>query len=309
MRKKPPTYRQQKKVIIADRCKPVIQASRTGQVVLHSLARAGYPGHPLNTKDLPGLLSIGHWDAAKTQHWGLDTHCNEGIELTFLETGKLAFKAGKKHILKPGHMTITRPWQPHSLGDPNITPNRLHWVILDVGIRKPHQKWHWPKWLILDPADLKKLTTLLRQNETPVYSASASIASCFKRIANVLKTPKNSLQISRLTILINELFLSLYETLKKRHVKLKPELTTSHRTVELFLESLIANNELLKRQWSINLMADHCHLGVTHFTGLCKTLSNMTPMQYLNTQRIEAAIKMMQAQSQRSNISRRFLKE
>jgi len=294
MKKQPPTFRQQDKFIVADRCKPLIEASDAHQLKLYGLARAGYPGTPLSASDLPGLLSLAVWDAPKNQSWGLKTHCNEGIELAFLESGSLIFEAEKVYSLKPGDMAITRPWQPHSLGDPNITPSRLHWIILDVGVRKPHQKWQWPRWLILDPEDLKQLTTLLRQNENPVWSAGNEIADCFKKIAQVLKGSQNSLQISRLTILINELFLSLYESLKNRRMKLMPELITSHRTVELFLQSLSEDQELLNREWTIASMADYCHLGVTHFTRLCKTLSNMTPMQYLNNQKIEAAAMMIQ---------------
>lgn len=294
MNKQTTVYLYSKKIIVADRCKPLIEAANDQQLKLHGLSRTGYPGSPLGAKDLPGLLSIGIWDVSKNQQWGLKTHCNEGIELAFLETGKLVFKVEKKYSLKPGDMTITRPWQPHSLGDPTIDPSRLHWIILDVGVRKPHQKWQWPRWLILDPEDLKQLTILLRQNENPVCSTGNGIADCFKKIAQVLIKPKDSLRISRLTILINELFLSLYECLKNRRMKLNPELITSHRTVELFLLDLTENKELLSREWTVDSMADYCHLGVTHFIRLCKLLSNMTPIQYLNNQRIEAAAIMMQ---------------
>ncbi len=298
--KRPPEYRVQHTTYVADRCKPLTQAAKQGNIAFHALARHGYPGSPLHPKELEGIMSVGFWDASAKQEWGLETHCNEGIELTFMETGRLNFTVEKKYTLKPGDMTLTRPWQPHSLGDPCITPGRLHWVILDVGVRKPHQKWRWPQWFILEPEDIKQLTVLMRQNENPVGSAGPGIAACFQKIAKVLQGADNSLKISRLTILINELFLSLYETLKNRRMKLEPELITSNRTVELFLESLIGNQQLLARQWSIDSMADFCHLGVTHFTRLCKTLSNMTPMQYLNTQRIEAAAMMMQQKPERS---------
>jgi AraC-like DNA-binding protein len=294
MKDRTPKNRKKDATAVADRCKAPAQAARDHKISLHALARSGYPGQPLGKQDVPGLLSVGFWDVPSLQQWGLGTHTNEGIELTFLETGKLAFQLDKKFTLKPGHMTITRPWQPHALGDPNITPGRLHWIIFDVGVRKPHQKWQWPDWLVLTPADLKELTILLRQNETPIWSAGNEIANCFKKIAELIQSPKSSLRISRLTILLNELFISLYEMLKKRQVKLEPELTTSYRTVELFLESLRGNRQLLCQQWNIDAMADYCHLGVTHFTRLCKTVSNMTPMQYLNSQRIDMAIVVMQ---------------
>lgn len=293
MHKTPPTYLQQNKAVVADRCKPLIRAVEKNELAFHALARAGYPGNPLYNNELPGLLSLGFWDAITDQSWGLPTHYNEGIELACLETGSLIFHADKKYTLKPGSLTITRPWQPHSLGDPNITPGRLYWIILDVGVRKPHQKWQWPDWFVLTAADLKKLTTLLRQNETPIWPAGTAVMATFRQIGELIRYPERSLRLSQLTILINELFLQLYETLNNRAVKLKPELTTSQRTVELFLDNLKGNKNFLSRQWTVPTMAEHCDLGVTHFTRLCKTLSNMTPMQYLNQQRIEAAIAML----------------
>lgn len=294
MEDRAPKSRKDEATIVADRCERVTQAARDHEISLCALTRSGYPGKPLAKMDLPGLLSVGFWDISQPQQWGLGFHCNEGIELTFLETGKLAFHLQKKYTLHPGQMTITRPWQRHALGDPNVTPGRLHWIILDVGVRNPHQKWQWPDWLVLTPGDIKQLTTLLRQNETPIWSAEKEITNCFKKIAEIVQTPKNSLSISRLTILINELFLSLYETLKNKKVKLEPDLVASHRTVGLFLESLKGNVELLSREWTADSMSDYCHLGVTHFTKLCKKLSNMTPIQHLNSLRIEMAIEMLQ---------------
>ena len=294
--KQPPKYQDKGRTYVADRCKSLTFAAQNNQITFHALARAGYPGLQLGAKDLPGLLSVGYWDATTNQQWGLGTHRNEGIELAFLETGSLVFAADKKTKLKSGAMTITRPWQPHSLGDPNVTPGRLHWLILDVDVRKPHQPWCWPNWFILTPADLKELTILLRQNELPVWQAGSKVADGFKQIAEVLQSPDSLNQLSKMTILINELFLGLYETLKTRRIKLEPELTSSSRTVELFLSDLRGNIGLLSQQWDIQSLADYCDLGVTQFTRLCKTQTNMTPMQYLNYQRIEAAVNILAAQ-------------
>ena len=84
------------------------------------------------------------------QDWGEDLHRNEGIEFLFLETGSTKFIADeKKYHLQAGDFTITRPWQLHKLGEPNIGPGRLHWLIIDVGVRRPHQEWQWPDWVVL----------------------------------------------------------------------------------------------------------------------------------------------------------------
>jgi len=40
---------------------------------------------------LPKVKSLAYWDAHELQDWGLGWHRNEGIELTFLESGSLDF--------------------------------------------------------------------------------------------------------------------------------------------------------------------------------------------------------------------------
>ncbi len=288
------------KTYTADRCEPLARAVQEGQVHLESLSRAGYPGTPLQRGQLPGVLSVGFWDAAGRQDWGLASHCNEGIELTFLETGRMPFTVHDKlYMLRPGKMTITRPWQPHALGNPHVEPGRLYWLILDVGVRQPHQPWQWPKWFVPTSSDLQKFTRLLRENETPVWNADASIQSVFRQIGQLIQGPKSSLRIWRLTVLINELFLSLFEILDRKKIILEPDLTTTQRTVEMFLQEL-ARPSMLQEEWTIEKMARQCHVGVTQFTHLCRKLTNLTPGQYLNYQRIEMAANLLRSQPRRS---------
>jgi len=290
MKTTPPRFRTGQQTYVADRCQPLINAVQQGKLNLVALAREGYPGQPLRRSELPGVLSIGSWNAMGTQDWGLTTHCNEGIELTYLETGAMPFRVNnRRHTLKPGSLTITRPWQPHSLGNPTIGAGKLHWLILDVGVKRPHQSWAWPKWFVMTRSDLKRLTTLLRQNETAVWNAERYVASCFRRIDEVTQSPARALTISRLAVLINDLFLSLFDMLTRRRISLRPELTSTQRTVELFLNHLKEEPERVSQEWTSEAMAQHCDMGVTHFTELCRKLTNMTPMQYLTYWRVEVA--------------------
>ncbi|MCF7958929.1 MAG: AraC family transcriptional regulator [Phycisphaerae bacterium] len=294
-------YYDQGKTFTADRCKAVINAVEQDKTRLNALTRAGYPGKPLRTKELPNVLSVGYWDAVGTQDWGLATHRNEGIELTFMETGGTDFTVNNDPFhLKPGSLTVVRPWQPHSLGGPNIGAGRLHWIILDVGVRRPHQKWKWPDWFILSPEVLKKLTRLLSHNETPVWHASSEISYCFGQIAAALEKEDSSCHISHLAVLINQLFLNLYEMLDNKKIILEPKLTTSQRTVELFLQNLRENPKLLYEPWTVEMMAGYCDIGLTHFTHLCREISNMTPMKYLNYYRIESAVQILKSDPNRS---------
>jgi len=96
---------------------------------------------------LRGLKSIGFWDAEHAQDWGLDWHRHEGIQLGFLASGRISVAIDDEACcLEPDDMTITRPWQRHRLGDPNVGASRLHWLIFDVGVRRPNQPWKWPSW-------------------------------------------------------------------------------------------------------------------------------------------------------------------
>ncbi len=134
-----PIYKEQGKTYHADSCEPLMEAVAHGELVLEALTRTNYPGRPLADDALKGLQTVGYWDATHEQQWGLPWHRNEGIELTFLETGSMPFAiADQSWTLEPGSLTITRPWQPHKVGLPNIGIGRLHWIIIDVDVRQPH---------------------------------------------------------------------------------------------------------------------------------------------------------------------------
>src|ERR1700722_5445933 len=139
-------------------CEPQLLAVRTSKVGLPALSKGHYPGVTIPNDILPGLNSIGFWDCAGHQNWGLDFHRHANIEIHFVETGNLVFVADERRFnLHPGDLTITRPWQLHKLGDPYIGPGRVHWLILDVGVRRPDDPWRWPGWVTLTPRDLAEL--------------------------------------------------------------------------------------------------------------------------------------------------------
>lgn len=271
----------------ADHCAPLRKAILCGEVRLSALVRSDYPGQQMPRTMLPEVSTVGFWDATSPQHWGLDWHRNEGLELTYLARGRTAFSVENENFtLGSGDMTIMRPWQRHRVGAPNTGPSRLCWLILDVDVRRPDQTWRWPDWLILTPADLKHLTTLLSQNEQAVWHANDEIGSCFERIASLTQT-KHPLQVeSRLRLYINELFISLRELLEKEKATLDPHLTSTHRNVELFLNRLPHH---LEDPWTLPKMAEQCGLSSSAFTQYCCRITNQTPIKYLVHCRVEAA--------------------
>lgn len=270
----------------ADTCIPLVKAWERQKVRFRALARYTYPGERL-TDDTLGLNSIGYWDVRDRQDWGLDWHRNEGIEIHFLESGQMPYSVdGRDMLLEANDLTITRPWQVHKVGNPHVGIGKFHWVIFDVGVRQPHHDWNWPEWIILSRADLDLLTAMLRQNEQPRWKANKQIRDCFAKISLAVDTDQKGSNSSMIRLLINELFIHLLQLFREGSILLDENLTDSRRSVRLFINEL---SRKYSEQWTVMTMAEAAGMGLTRFTHYFKQLTNMTPMQYLTIQRIEAA--------------------
>ena len=247
---------------------------------------------------LPEISTVGFWDATGPQTWGLEWHRNEGIEITFLSRGRVDFLVeNEEFVLESGHLTITRPWQRHRVGRPLVGSSRLHWLILDVGVRRPNQAWQWPKWLVLSPSDRRRLTTLLSHNEQPVWRANDEIAACFARLAHVVDTDNPASAQTKLQLRINELLVMLLDLLREKKATLDPGLTSTRRTVEMFLGALPQH---LEQPWTLSEMARQCGLGTSAFTEYCRQITNLPPGKYLARCRIEAAKALLKSKPDRS---------
>jgi AraC-like DNA-binding protein len=294
MLKPVPIFAEGDRTYQADACQPLLGGVQAGEVTMSARVHGQYPGRPLPRHALPEVKTVGFWDARQDQHWGLDWHRNEGIELTFLESGSLAFAVDDQRFhLRPGDLTITRPWQRHRVGDPHVGAGRLHWLILDVGVRRPHQSWRWPPWLVLTRDVREEFTRILRHNEQPVWHATPEIRQCVQQIARAVESDRGGSTVSRLAIKINELFLLVYETLVAHDLPLDATLTDTQRTVELFLDDLRANLDFLAEEWTVRAMAARCGLGVTRFNDYCKSVTNTTPLLFLNHCRLDAAARLL----------------
>lgn len=276
----------------ADTCAPLVAAVVAGELRLEALVRGSYPGRPLPAGVLPQVSSIGFWDAAHNQTWGLGEHRNEGIEITYLDNGHLGFVVdGRSYPLSPGHLTITRPWQPHSVGRPQVGASRLHWLILDVGVRQPHQPWRWPPWLVLAPADISDLTALLRENERPVWPGTPAIGRCFADIGQLIAAcDPGAVPASRLTLLVNELLVILLDLLRAQNPPRQVSLTLGERSVAMFLERLEREPDA---PWTLELMAEKSGLARTRFAHHCRKLTNLSPLAYVQQLRVEKAKRLL----------------
>ncbi len=197
----------------------------------------------------------------------------------------------------PGELTITRPWQRHRVGDPNVPACHYSWIILDVGMRRPNQPWQWPKWLLFPKSGLERLTETLRQNEDPVWRGERRIGDCFLRLDEIVGRGVGETNLARLKIVINELVVLLAELLESRNPQLDASLSGSERTVRLFLESLTRR---LDEPWTLESMAEACGLGRSQFSTFCRKIANLTPAAYLGQMRMKKASALLSSEPQMS---------
>jgi AraC-like DNA-binding protein/quercetin dioxygenase-like cupin family protein len=276
----------------ADRCQPLDEAAANGALRMRAFSRRAYPGNRLPANRLTEVCTVGYWDAQRDQAWGLDWHFNEGIEITFLDAGELAFGLGEgAWTLKPGDFTITRPWQRHRVGNPQVSPSRLVWFILDVAVRHPHDPWQWPEWILLEPSEVATLTTCLRGNETPVLHADAALAADFRALTQMLDQAEELPQ-TRFKLWANQLLLDLHVFLKRADRPLDHSLTSAERTVEIVLDMVRRYPE---REWTLHGMAGEAGLGRSRFGECCKRVSNRSPIDFLTQCRIDKALKLLRS--------------
>ena len=280
----PPSFATRHGLHHADTCEALRAAAGAGEVRLWALARGQYPGERLPAGAAPGLCTVGFWDAPGPQGWGLDWHRNEGIEVTCLLRGSVDFAVDEgRWTLRPGQVTVTRPWQRHRVGRPHVEGSRLAWLVLDVGVRRPGQSWQWPPWVALDPADRRRLTVLLRHNEQPVWPGGRALRAAFEDLCSVAEAPRAPTLGSRLTIGLNRALLALLEALEEQDAPLDGGLASPRRDVEMFLGEL---DERLDHPWTLAEMAEACGLRRSRFAAYVRELTNMAPIQHLNARRL-----------------------
>ncbi|MES2276574.1 MAG: AraC family transcriptional regulator [Bacteroidota bacterium] len=284
---KHPSLKENGEIFYADTCQPLKEAAAKNYVRMEAWGRFNYPGRRMGDAELKCVNSVGYWDASFQQNWGLGWHRNEGLEISFIESGKIPFSVNENdYILATDNLTITRPWQLHRVGNPTISAGKFFWLIIDVGVRHPHQEWIWPKWVILSKDDLEELTKMMRQNEQPVWHTDPEIKKCFQKIGATLKKGYSQSGDSWMAVYINEILLLLLNLFRSGQINLSESLTESKRTVELFIKELQTTYSEL---WTLESMAEHCKLKPTRFIHYFKLIANDSPLQYLNSVRLHAA--------------------
>jgi AraC family L-rhamnose operon regulatory protein RhaS len=199
----------------------------------------------------------------------------------------------RRFDLSPGDFTITRPWQLHKLGDPNIGPGRVHWLIIDVGARSLNGEWQWPNWVTLTKKDLLEFNGKLRHNKTPVWKSTPEMVRVFQQIALCITEWNKPHSISRLVANLNQLFVTVLEITTTEQLVERPGNASSRRAVEVFLKNLEEDQAICRDIRALEDMANGCAMGVTSFTKYTRELVNASPMEFLQQCRLSHAAKQL----------------
>ncbi|WP_017446524.1 AraC family transcriptional regulator [Gayadomonas joobiniege] len=286
-------YFSQDGVLHADNCDLLEKAAREKKLTMSAISRRAYPGQRLADYAMPGLLSFGVWDCRKLQDWHLTPHRNEGVEITYLAKGSLNFTVDEQsYVLTKGAVSVTRPWQKHSLGAPKLGYSKLFWLIIDLNVQKPDDQWRWPAWVVLDVNEMASLTNYLQHTEQHVWMANQKVQSIFKKLNALLikQIEQSQSYYSLITLCINELLLSLLDLFRSQTTILNNHLSSKTYTVERFLQAL---PEVCEQAWDLTQMANECGLKRSQFSEYCYQLKGMSPNDYLTTCRIDKAKRLL----------------
>ncbi len=159
----------------------------------------------------------------------------------------------KTFHLHAGNVLLTRPWQLHKFGAPNIGRGRLHWMILDVGVRRPNQDWKWPEWIVLTKGvTWAELTGRWQHLKDPVWTSTPLIAQSFRELARCITAWDQPHAVSRMAVHLNLLLIGVLDALVEQQTPENGRPPTRTQAVETFLRELKDGGVDLGEQWTLD---------------------------------------------------------
>ena len=228
-----------------------------------------YPGDNVEFDELDAVRLCAYWDAKKNQSWRLPFHRNEGLEIGFVSNGSVDFSADKNSNkftrLTSEHVTVTKPWQEHAIGNPVLTSSKMLFLIIDFGIRRPNQDWEWPNWVILSDSDKREFSQYVQNTNLTIFKSTGELRAIFREIFSIIDENKIRESISMLSILFNRILLELLSIFRgdsNDYSKDSPNINV----VKCFLQQL---ETYCHENWTLAAMAEDCGLKTTRFTYYC----------------------------------------
>lgn len=272
---------------VCDTCEALKGGIARGTIDWVGIKRGLYPGAEFSGRELDRLRLLAYWDAQKDQDWGLAFHRNEGLEIGFVERGAAEFSADPQarafSSITREHVTVTKPWQEHAIGNPNLQACKMYFAIIDFGVRKPNQPWQWPSWILLSQADKREFAEYMRKSDISAYSSTPDLRAAFAKLGGLLDG--GAADASKIALYLNVVIFELLEIFRSTG-SAPGSASPSESVVKCFLEQL---PNYCSEPWTVDLMAQDCGLKPTRFSYYCKALTNLSPIELLNDVRLKRA--------------------
>jgi AraC family L-rhamnose operon regulatory protein RhaS len=285
-----------------DTCDSLVEAVERGEVNLVAHARKQYPGpYRLSGNELPGLQTIGYWDARGPQNWGLPMHRNEGIEICYLLSGEMTLRTDQNTWeLMPGSITVTRPWQRHALGNPHIKSGCLFWLILDVENKPNGTQWEFPSWVAPDAETRLELLRIFRKNQLCHFHDEHRSMMGYLTEACRQMNGEGGLMTAHLAAVVNHVLITVARQLS---ADVKDERIDPHgfnQTIYQFFHELELSVDAAAEHWTVKSIAHSCRVGVTYLTRTCREMFNTTPMEQVMRIRLAHAMQLLRGAPDRT---------
>lgn len=252
--------------------------------------------------DLAGLPEIVMFGDARhrTAEQRLGPHYNPGIELCLSRSGVYRWNVeGRSVEIRPGELSVTRPWQEHSGQNSALGPGRLEWIILAAGgdgaLDAP----------LLEPLLGPDAGAVLGAFDATSRSYLGSVpeaVAVFDRIRSELprarpdgppaSEPAGAAAVGRIAAVRAELA-RLLVIVARRLVDGSPTASDRDPIPPAVMRVLARVSEEPQEPWTAAEMAAHAGLGLTAFTEWCRRATGRSPRWYVLASRLARARSML----------------
>lgn len=240
-------------------------------------------------RELPEIVMFG--DALhRTAERRLPPHFNPGVEICLCRRGVYRWNVeGRIVEIKPGELSITRPWEKHAGVNNVLGPGRLSWLVLTAAANPPLDS---PPLARLLRADADWALEAIGVSRRNYLGEIPDAVSAFERIGQELR-----MDLPGRSALVQASIATLVATIART---LQAEsAVTAERVPDSVVLALTEVADSPQRSWTTTDMAALAGLGVTAFTDWCRRLTGRSPRWVLIEERLRRA-KALLADSDRS---------
>ena len=225
---------------------------------------------------IPGLKMIGFHNTTHAIS-PLPPHYHSGsFEFTYLVQGNLQFAVGaKSYHLSGGDVYITEPDEVHDTGTQPMFPHQMYWFQLDI--RDPSH------FLFLDPDVAKTIIDRLYQLPHRVVSMKGTL---LPQISSIISNAASGSELDRIQagISLGSLLCRILKQAETTTFRITPDIG---RATEYIMDHI-------SEEISMEDLAKVTLLSVSRFKQKFKAQIGISPRNYINFQKIEAAKIMLQ---------------